>query len=132
MVAYTSAIIGHIGYSIATEGWHIYASAAFGHMRLLCMVCVRSILGELVGKNELGRAMALISVIQSIAPLLGSVIFVGLFHYTASWWSGMPFAIGSFALIVVLAIIAYVDIERRDWIYAKRRSASGEDWSNSS
>ncbi|GAU96568.1 hypothetical protein RvY_07997 [Ramazzottius varieornatus] len=132
MVAYTSAIIGYIGYSVATEGWHIYASAGFGHMRLLCMVCVRSVLGELVGKNELGRAMALISVIQSIAPLLGSIIFVGLFHYTATWWSGLAFAVGSFALIVVLAIFAYVDIERRDWIYAKRRSASGDDWSNSS
>jgi hypothetical protein len=124
MVAYTSATIGYIGYSVATTSWLIVISAVFGHMRLLCTVCIRSVLGELVERNELGKIMALISVVQSMSPLLGSVVFVDIFAYTASWWSGLCFAIGSFMLIIVLAIFAYVDVVRRDWIYSK----SGESF----
>ncbi|OQV13420.1 hypothetical protein BV898_12373 [Hypsibius exemplaris] len=117
MIAFTSAIFGYIGYSISTSSWMIIATAAFSHMRLLCTVCIRSVLAELVERDELGKTMALVSVVQSASPLLGSVVFVAIFAHTAAWWSGLCFALGSFMLIIVLAIVAYVDIARRNPIY---------------
>ncbi|OQV13416.1 hypothetical protein BV898_12368 [Hypsibius exemplaris] len=118
MIAYTAATVGYIGYSVSTSSWMIVVSAVFGHMRLLCTVCIRSVLAELVEHDELGKIMALVSVAQSASPLLGSVVFVDIFALTASWWSGLCFAIGSAMLIIVLAIFAYVDVVRRDRLYA--------------
>ena len=119
LVAYTSACVGYIGYSMATTSWMIVVAACFGHMRLLCTVCIRSVLSELVERDELGKIMALVSVVQSSSPLLGSVVFVEIFALTAHWWSGLCFAVGSFMLIIVLAIFAYVDVVRRNRIYSR-------------
>ncbi|OQV13418.1 putative Solute carrier family 46 member 3 [Hypsibius exemplaris] len=110
-------IFGYIGYSISTSSWMIIATAAFSHMRLLCTVCIRSVLAERWNATNWARAMALVSVVQSASPLLGSVVFVAIFAHTAAWWSGLCFALGSFMLIIVLAIVAYVDIARRNPIY---------------
>ena len=74
----------------------------------MSMVGVRAYLAKLVDRNELGKIFALMSAIDSITPLISSLIFSTIFGLTIDSIPNLPFAAVCVTLIVGISSLYIV------------------------
>jgi hypothetical protein len=113
-----SSVLYYFGFGVARVSWILYVAAGFGVLKPLVIICIRSLLSGMVEKNEIGKSMSLISSMQALTPLLGSVVFTTIFAQTSSWFPGLCFLISAFLMLMVMSAFGYVDVMRRRAIYS--------------
>ena len=112
----TFIVMNAIG--LSTSGWMIYVLMMPYAFSGLIDPAIRAIMSNKVSESEQGELQGLITSVLSIAEIIGPPIMMGIFYYFTAKENfstpiyGMPFFIGSFA--VLLGLILFIRIIRKD------------------
>ena len=93
--------LAFLGYSLASEGWVVFAVISFGALGGLAGPAVQSIVTHAVDETEQGQIQGALTQLQSVASIASPIIFTsGLFKFFTSdaapfQFPGAPFLLGS-------------------------------------
>ncbi|XP_059139022.1 proton-coupled folate transporter-like [Physella acuta] len=96
-----------------TQTWMVYVSVIVGSAAGVITSGLRSILSKAVCDDETGKVFALASSAETLAKLLGSVVFVNIYAATLDIWAGLAYI--SAALVTLVLIILMV------WLYKEQQ-----------
>ncbi|HAB17655.1 MAG TPA: TCR/Tet family MFS transporter [Verrucomicrobiota bacterium] len=106
VIGFVIGTISYLGYGLATHGWMIYLTLAFGCLGGICMPAAQSIISRTVGANEQGAVQGALASLASLAGIGGPLIATNLF----GWFIGprAPFALPgvSFFVAAILMLLA--------------------------
>ncbi|KFM77881.1 Proton-coupled folate transporter, partial [Stegodyphus mimosarum] len=90
-----------------TEGLIFYAWSS-GALFACGGIAIRSRISKLVSRKELGRVFSLLATCESLTPVLGTIIMIQLYDWSAQFYPGLPFAAAAIFLIPAAAIFAWM------------------------
>ncbi|KAI2797799.1 hypothetical protein BLOT_015219 [Blomia tropicalis] len=108
LIAFHMLLIQNLVRLLSLSVWTFYVALPFYSFNSMSMVGVRAYLAKLVDRNELGKIFALMSAIDSITPLISSLIFSTIFGLTIDSIPNLPFAAVCVTLIVGISSLYIV------------------------
>jgi len=94
--------------SIAYTPLYFYLASISGSLFHAAGIAVRSRLSKLVNKEELGRAFSFLGICESIAPLIGTVVFIQIYNASLNIFPGMAFAFAGVFLLPSAVIFGWM------------------------
>ena len=76
----------------------------------VALIGSRSHLTKIVDKNEIGKAMSFMSVLDTLAPSFSAAIFPYIFKYTIDTYPGLVYHITAFLIIFPICMMMWIDI----------------------
>jgi DHA1 family tetracycline resistance protein-like MFS transporter len=104
------AILAYVGYSLAADGWMIYALIAFGALAGFTQPALQGIVSHAAPANAQGELQGIIGSINGIAMIFGPVLMTQIFANFSSpdasiYFPGAPFLVAAFMTSIALAIL---------------------------
>ncbi|KAG8182556.1 hypothetical protein JTE90_002090 [Oedothorax gibbosus] len=107
-IAMMSSITKVVLNSVAYKDYMFYIAWMSGTLANGVQIAVRSRLSKLVRKEEIGCAFSLLGTLESVTPLLGSLVFLQLYNATQRFFTGFAFAAAAVFLIPCAAIFVWM------------------------
>jgi len=125
VIGLTIAVLGYIGYGLATEGWMIYVILVFGSLGGIVNPALQGLISRGVGANEQGGVQGSLSGLTGIAGIIGPYIAARLFgHFVGKSSVHVPGIAFFFSgALVLAALLLAVRSFRRN---AQVRQGAGE------
>lgn len=101
-----SKILSCLVYAFAQTSWHLYLGPIVELFSGTSFIAVRSIASKLVNNDELGKVNSLLSVAESLMPLLYTPLYAQVYANTMDTLPGAFFLMGG--ALTVPAIVIYV------------------------
>lgn len=90
---------------LATKGWHMYLASGIGFVGGLNDSMCRSLISEMVDKNEIAKIFAITTALESLATLFSAPIYTFIYTNTFETFPG-AFSIVSLVVLVVCVMMA--------------------------
>jgi DHA1 family tetracycline resistance protein-like MFS transporter len=107
-IGFVFYIIGFILFSIASQGWMMFAFMVPYALGGLAGPSIQSIISGKVPPNEQGELQGAITSLISITSIVGPILMTGLFAYFSSKESGIYFPGAPFLMGAVLTVISFI------------------------
>lgn len=88
-----------VGVGVSTQTWHMFVAATLGSLRGLYTTTLRSLLSKIASKQHEGVMFAVLSVLQTAATILASVLYNSVYPPTREVWPGLSFIIMAVTLV---------------------------------
>ena len=83
-----------------------YLSSAFIGMTAIIPIGTRSKLSKIVDENESGKVFSLLSTCETISPILGSLLYAGIFALSVNSYLGLTYhSCAAFTAIAVVSLL---------------------------
>ena len=96
------------GVVLTPEGF--YVSLLAGALGSVASVGIRAHFSKIVEQQELGKVFSLMSAIDSVAPMVSSILFTNLFNATMDSMPGFSFIIVAGLLVIPFFVIFWIDL----------------------
>ncbi|CAG2163228.1 unnamed protein product [Oppiella nova] len=107
-------LVSHISKHIVVGSYQqpigYYISVAIGSVSGMVSVAIRSKMSKLVKKEELGKVFSLLSTLESVSPLLASLVFTFIFEWSLDFFPGLTYEISAALMIVPLIAMVWIDV----------------------
>jgi len=104
-----------------------YISIVVGSMGSVTSIGMRSHFSKIVDHKELGKIFSLMSVIDSVVPLIASAIFTTVFRATMDTIPGLCFIITGGFLIIPFLIMIWIDIYTKNINFENKKPKDKEN-----
>ncbi|ELT95312.1 hypothetical protein CAPTEDRAFT_201470 [Capitella teleta] len=106
--------------AFSTTTWNVYFSVAIGGFNAFTNAGMKSIISKTVNNDELGRTFSLLSCGETVANMMGSVLFATLYSATVDIFPGFAFLVEGGVYVVMAIIVAVTMITSRRITMKKR------------
>ena len=106
--------------AFASETWIVFLSVFIGCPSGMIMSSAKSLVSKIVSEDEIGKCFSLISCLESVSNLVGTVIFTNLYTATAlKLFPGFTFAMDAlfYVLLVGCVLIVWQDMRTSSKYY---------------
>ncbi|XP_056647362.1 proton-coupled folate transporter-like isoform X2 [Diorhabda sublineata] len=104
LLCMTTASIGNLLWGLATNDYYIYATYIINCFGGLASLMWKTLLSYMVPPDEIGKILALVTIINNLNNLLSSLVYTNIYNATIDTNSGI-FNFVSFGIHVVVLII---------------------------
>ncbi|CAG2163229.1 unnamed protein product [Oppiella nova] len=87
-----------------------YIHVVIGSVSGMVSVAIRSKMSKLVKKEELGKVFSLLSTLESVSPLLASLVFTFIFEWSLDFFPGLTYEVSAALMIVPLIAMVWIDV----------------------
>lgn len=94
--------------SMSKSTFEVFFSTFIGCPSSMIVSCCKAKVSKMVGDNERGKAFALMSCAETVAILVGSVIFSGVYRATRDILPGMVFILEALFFLAFIVVIWFV------------------------
>ncbi len=107
----TVAVLGYLGYGLASEGWMMLAIIVLGSVGGVAGPSLQGLVAGSVAPSEQGKVQGALTSLMSLTAIVAPLIFTaGLFGYFTSSAApfqlpGAPFLLGSLLLAIALVLV---------------------------
>jgi len=113
-----SAMVCHLGWALATQGWMMYAFIALNLLSFAVVPTIQSLISAAADEKTQGQTMGAVAAVSSLASVLGPVVGAPLLGFVShlppnDWRMGAPFFLTS-ALLLACCVIAAVQFRSRN------------------
>ncbi|HOZ88257.1 MAG TPA: TCR/Tet family MFS transporter [Bacteroidia bacterium] len=110
-------IIGFVLFSLATQGWMMFAFMVPYALGGIAGPAIQGILSAKVPPNEQGELQGALTSVMSLTSIIGPILMTGLFAYFTSaaapfYYPGSPFMMGAI-LTLFSFMIAYFSLQKK-------------------
>ncbi|KAG1704748.1 Proton-coupled folate transporter [Nymphon striatum] len=120
-----SAFVNCMVFGYAFSGTLYYIGKFLGLFAYNLPVVIRSFMSKIVGEDELGKVFAFVSMVESLCPVLSSLLYLYIYKLTEKGFPSGTFFIGAFFMVIAAASFLWMDIqERRSRCKSKSNSQS--------
>lgn len=92
----------------ATDPWILYLAVALSAGGGITISCSRGALSKLVAPDELGAVFSVVAILESLAPILCSVVFTPIYNLTLDVFPGTVFVISGGITLVICCIYTWL------------------------
>ncbi len=85
--------------------WMVFAAVAIGGPHSFAISGKKSLISKLVHETELGKTFSLLSSLETVSNLMGTVMFTNLYSLTLPLWPGAAFIIESGVYLAIFLIV---------------------------
>jgi MFS-type transporter involved in bile tolerance (Atg22 family) len=93
--------------------WLVFLSVVIGSPSALIISSAKSMISKSVGEDEMGKTFSLLSCGETIANLVGSLTFTGLYAATVNIYPGLTFAADAGLMVILLFTILLLTYDIR-------------------
>ena len=113
-----SAMVCHLGWALATQGWMMYAFIALNLLSFAVVPTIQSLVSAAADERIQGQTMGAVAAVSSLASVLGPVVGAPLLGFVShlppnDWRMGAPFFLTS-TLLLACCVIAAVQFYSRN------------------
>lgn len=87
-----------------------YISLVVGSIGGINTVGTRAHFSKIVERKELGKVFSLMSALDSMAPLIASLIFTFVFNKTMDTWPGLCFIVTGSSLLIPIYVMMWISL----------------------
>ncbi|XP_060552256.1 lysosomal proton-coupled steroid conjugate and bile acid symporter SLC46A3-like [Ruditapes philippinarum] len=102
-------VIRYVCTGFSTVTWTMFVYDVIGSGGSF-IICIRSILSKVIEEEELGKFFSIYSVTEIAAKLIGSIVYMGIYSATVSFYPGIAFFV--MGLVNLTMLIATVVVHR--------------------
>ena len=73
-------------------------------------ICTKSHLSKLLARDEIGKIMSFLSIMNTVSPLLCTTIFAYIFKYTINSYPGAVYHVIAGLLLILTVIVMWIDL----------------------
>lgn len=89
-----------------------YLSSVFISFIAIIPIGTRSKLSKIVSEDDIGKVFSLLSTCETIAPVLGSFVFTGIFSSSINSYFGLTFHFSAAFLIIAIVSLLFIHLRR--------------------
>jgi DHA1 family tetracycline resistance protein-like MFS transporter len=123
------AIIAYLGYSVASQGWMIYALIAFGALAGFATPAMQGIMSKSAPANAQGALQGAVGSLNGVSMILGPLVMTQIFATFSERADAFYFPGAPFLLAACLAALAFIPLAQaiRRLDPAPARPISGQE-----
>lgn len=91
----------------------VFLSVVVGCPSALIISSAKSLVSKSVDDSETGKVFSLLSCGETIANLVGSLVFTALYSVTLSFYPGLTFCVDILLMLIMLALLVVVIVDDR-------------------
>ena len=108
LVCMVIGAVGYFGYSLATEGWMMFAWLGSWFFGAIVMPATNALMSHRVSADAQGELMGAVASLSSLASIVGPPLMTHLFGYFSSPAAPLHYPGAAFAASSVLALMCWV------------------------
>ena len=94
-----------------------YLSSAFIGMLAIIPIGTRSKLSKIVDERDIGKVFSLLSTCETIAPVLGSLLYTSIFSLSVHLYFGLAYHFSAVFLVIGIVSLLFVHFWRDNQVY---------------
>jgi len=95
-----------LGFSIHT--WMVYVAIVSFSLIAIAMSAVRSLMSKIVEDEDTGKLFSIVSLVECVAYMLGSLLFTQLYAVTVEIFAGLSFHVASLLCLILLGLMMFL------------------------
>jgi len=95
-----------LAFSIHT--WMVYCAMIAGSLIAITVSALKSLISKMVDNNEIGKLFSIVSFVETLSSLFGSLVFSNLYAVTAAIFPGFSFLVTSVLYLILLVLMAFL------------------------
>ncbi|XP_063874795.1 proton-coupled folate transporter-like [Scylla paramamosain] len=92
----------------ANQQWILYLAVALSAGGGITISCSRGALSKLVAPDELGAVFSVVGILESLAPIISSLVYTPIYNMTLNVFSGTVFLISAALTLVICCIYTWL------------------------
>uniref|UniRef100_A0A914X0N0 Solute carrier family 46 member 3 n=1 Tax=Plectus sambesii TaxID=2011161 RepID=A0A914X0N0_9BILA len=103
-----SSCARNVAIGLASETWHMYLSNVLGFFTSFSLPALTSFMSQIVEPNEIGKALALLSISVEILQLVEATVFIRIYKATLTIYPGMLYLLLALCLFLCWLLALWV------------------------
>ncbi|KAK2150370.1 hypothetical protein LSH36_408g00027 [Paralvinella palmiformis] len=114
LIGLTFKIGRTVGIALTSSTWMMFTSVAVGGPHSFAISGLKSAISKLVDEDEIGKTFSILSSVETLSNLMGTIIFTNVYAAMLLYWPGFGFALEAGMYVVIYVIIAALCCVRLD------------------